>query len=91
MARRLLHAFLVRHLGIDDVDGCARCIGVDLVEDIAELQIKFILGNISDMLCWQDMRMGQEQVVGVLGRLGIEHIHSGMNTARSRSKGVLAI
>ena len=46
------------------MDRGACIVGVDLVEDVGELQVEFVFGDIADMGCRQDVFVGEQDVAG---------------------------
>jgi len=62
------------------VDRRAIGIGVDLVENIAELQIEFIFGHIANVRRWQHVGMGEQRVRGIAERLIVKHVYSRMDS-----------
>src|SRR4051812_26169765 len=59
---------------VHDVDRRAGREGVDLVEDVGELQVPFLMGDVADVGCAEHVVQRQQRVGRVAQRLGVEHV-----------------
>src|SRR5262245_27668151 len=71
------------HLRVDDVDRRAGFIRVDLIEDVGELQLPLLAGDVSDVGSADDVVHGEQWMSRVAYRFVLEHINGGhTRTAR---------
>ena len=63
------------------MDRCAFGVGVDLIEDITELQINFIFCHVTNVRRCEDIWVGRKNVVSVRHRFRVEDVNSRMYAA----------
>ena len=63
-----------KNFSVDHVHWVAGGERVDLIIDVAELKVEFILGHETNMRSGKDIRAAQKSLASVPHRFGVEHI-----------------
>ena len=65
-----------QRVGVDDVDGTARRVGVDLIEDVGELYLVLVLRHVADMGCADDVVRSKQWMGSVAQRFDFVDVES---------------